>query len=256
MLGATLLQPWFPEKATELQFKADYRFQYFNEVASSSGDVSYHARDNFVDVSLFGSAEGYGVEAELIVAGTKKYSTHLDCFKLTGLCELYNDSVGDPYSLMVGVSAIIPTTHALDDISSFHHGHFEMETHLSIGKEEICYDQWQTRYWALIALGCAFDKGSPWARLRLQYENHWNELFTTAVFTQGLWGFGGKSLDVRSFEGYGAIAHRSIEVGASLCAETECGARLSLEYIYRPYAHDYPQDCSLFTIGLLYPFAI
>lgn len=253
---STVTEPWFPEKSVELQARADFLFQAFNTVQSGHGDFSYRARDSFLDLSALGSLEGYGAELEAIFSDTKDHSFYPDSFRLTGRYQIYNDSVDGPVSLMAGITAIIPTTAGLDDISSFHHGHFEAELHLAVGKENICYDRWTSRYWAVVALGCATDEGSPWVRADAHYESRWDESLALEAFVRSLWGCGGNAVRRHDFEGYGSIDHRSVDVGAGLSYLTECDFTISLGYAYRVYARNFPQHASLVTLDLLYPFAL
>jgi hypothetical protein len=252
----TVLQPWYPEKLLELQARADYLFQAFNTVESSAGDFSYHGRDSFLDLSVLGSVEGLGAELEIILSDTHAHSFYPDCFKLTGRYQIWNDSVGDDVSLMGGLTLIAPMTEGLDDISSFHHGHFEAEAHLAVGKEVICYERWTSRYWAVGAIGCAIDEGSPWLRGDVHYENNWDSNLTLHLFLKTLWGLGSNAVHKHHFHGYGSIAHRSIDVGAQLSYLTNCDLTIALGYAYRPYAHNFPKNVSLFTLDLLYPFSL
>ena len=132
-VDATVQQPWYPEGAVELQARAEYLYQAFNEVESSHRNFYYRSRDSFLNLSVLGALEGYGAELEALLSDTRHHSIYPDCFKLTGRYQVLNDSVSDPVSIIAGMTAIIPTTHGLDDIGSFHHGHFEVEAHAAIG---------------------------------------------------------------------------------------------------------------------------
>lgn len=252
----TVLQPWYPEGALELQARADYLFQTFNKVDSSSGNFNYRTNDSFLDLSILGALEGYGAELEVVISDTRHHTIYPDCFKLTGRYQVLNDSAGDCVSVIGGVSAILPTTAGLDDISSFHHGHFEGEAHISIGKELICYNSWTDRFWAVGTIGCATDKGSPWLRANFNYEKNWNNAFFIQLFVNTLWGLGGDAIQRHGFEGYGPIAHRSVEVGSKISYFSECGTIYSLGYAYRPYAHNFPKNANLVMLNILYPFNI
>lgn len=252
----TVTEPWHPERAVELQARADVLFQAFDVVESSGGDFSYRSRDIFLDISALGSLEGFGAEIEAVLSNTKAHTIYPDCFKLTGRYQFLNDSAGDLFSLMAGITVIAPTTEGLDDIGSFHHGHFEAEAHLAIGSESVCRDQWRSRVWALAAIGCAADAGSPWVRANFNYEMHWRDDAVLRGFVNTLWGLGGNAIYRHRFHGYGSIAHRSVDIGAALRYTAECDLTVSFGYAYRVYAHDFPKNANLFTVDFLYPFSL
>lgn len=251
----TVLQPWFPERSIEIQGRADYTLEAYDTVQSSDGNFHYHARDSFLDLSLLTSLEGFGAEIEAVISNTHHHSLYADCFRLTGRYLALNDSVGDPVSLMAGLTLTLPTTHGLDDISSFHHGHCEIEATLAIGKETICYDRWTSRYWAVAGFGCATDEGSPWLRADLHYENNFDSFLTLHLFVNTLWGLGHNAITPH-FHGYGSISHHSVDIGTKISYYTECDLTLSLGYSYRPYSHNFPKNTNIFMLDLLYPFSL
>lgn len=253
---ATVLQPWYPEKMAELQARADYSFESFNEVESSGGNFHYKARNSFLDLSLLGSIEGYGVELEAVISDTKKHSFYPDCFKLTGRYLLLNDSVGDYLSVIAGLTVIIPTKVGLDDIGSFHHGYFESEAHLAVGRETVCGDWWTSRWWAVGAVGCATSEGSPWFRANASYETNWDRTIFLRAFVNTLWGLGRDAVHRHPFRGYGSVAHRSVDVGTHVSYQTDCDLLLTAGYSFRLYAHNFPKNVNVFTFNVLYPFAL
>lgn len=248
------MQPWYPEKSLEIQARADYLFQAFDTVQSSHGDFSYRAQDSFLDLSLLGALEGWGAEVEVVISDTKQHSLYPDSFWLTGRYQIRNDTVGDPVSVIAGITAIVPTAAGLDDLSSFHHGHFEGEIHLAVGKETVCYDWWTSRYWAAGALGCALDEGSPWFRACFNYETNWDRTYFLHAFVKTLWGFGGNAIHRPHFDGYGSIAHQSVDLGARLSYLTESNLTISLGYAYRVYAYNFPEHANLVSFNLLSAF--
>lgn len=252
----TVLQPWYPERGVELQGRAEYLFQGFNTVRSTDHNFSYRARDSFLDLSVLGSVEGYGAELELILSDTKAHTFYPDSLKMTGRVQLTNDSAGDDLSVIVGATAILPTSHALKDISSFHHGHFEGELHVSLGKEIVCYNWWTSRYWSLCSLGCATDEGSPWLRINFNYESNWERQYFFHLFVNSLFGFGRKPIHKDHFHGYGSVAHRSIDLGGRLSYLFENDFTISLGYAFRVYAQNFPEYANLVTLSVVYPFSL
>ena len=76
------------------------------------------------------------------------------------------------------------------------------------------------------------------------------------IFFHSLMGLGDKNLNLCHFKGYGAIAHRSIDIGMQYSYLFENLSKLHLKYAYRVYAKNFPLNSQCFTIEYCYDFAL
>lgn len=250
-------KPWYPTLG-EVQAKADYLFQYYRKVDGSHGGVHRVSYDSFLNASAGVSVLNYYVEADLLLAHTRHQHFDVDSYLLEGRYQLMNDvTAEDCYSVIVGATLGKTTQTALHDFSSFHHARFESELHVSIGKEFSFKEYWLSRWWGVFCLGLG-DSGSPWLRFNLNWEQNCWERHKWGLFMNTLYGLGGENISkYKKFEGYGPIAHRSIDLGSSysyLFEFCNTNAEISLSYAFRVYAKNFPEYANLFTISILYPF--
>lgn len=248
-------QPWYP-KALELQGEVSCLYQTYRKVASGR-ELHYSSDDFFLSTSLGASAFKWYGEVDLVMAKTRKRNFAMDSYQLEVRYQLMDDVTAEnPVSLITGVVLGKATHPAVEDFSSFHHARCEAEMHVSIGKEFSCLDYWISRFWSVLALGVG-DTGSPWIRFNVNWEkNHWDK-HSWGLFMNSWWGLGGNNLrHAHDFEGYGPIAHRSIDLGASYRYQFDFGGKVTLSYAYRVYAKNFPQNASLVTLSFLYPFGI
>ncbi|NGX42519.1 MAG: hypothetical protein K940chlam7_00799 [Chlamydiae bacterium] len=253
-LSGTELMPW-TERDLELYPRLDYLFQHYNSVHTSSGSRHHSSDDHFGTVGLSASYGSWSAELEAIFANTRHRSFGFDNFKVTGRYQWFNDVVGDFVSITTGITLIKASSVALDDLSSFHHGRNEAELHVSVGKEISCLDYWASRGWGVIAVGVA-DHGSPWLRGQLAWEKNFQRTTHLRLFVNALYGLGGDSLSIKSFDGYGSISHRSLDIGARISKTTDCWGIFRLEYAHRVYARYFPKCASLIQFSYLYPFGL
>ncbi len=241
MLFATDFAPWY---GNDLEFhpRETYIFQkYCNNT------------NNILISGLEGSYDVYQIDAELNLSHTKARRFGFDDFHLTGRYRFLNDIVGDPVSVVAGVTLIRACHKSVKDKNTFHHGLNEAEFTASVGKEESMGDDWTSRSWALGALGTS-DRGSPWARLDLVWEKNYCHRRFLRIFANSLFGFGSRNLHSRHFSGYGDIRHRSIDLGFEYKMYVIETSELTLGYSYRPYAENFPKQVNSFMIRLMYPF--
>ncbi|MGK5594636.1 MAG: hypothetical protein ACSNEK_04675 [Parachlamydiaceae bacterium] len=249
-LSATEFAPWF---GNQYQFEARYRalYQKYHRVGRH-----HHADDLFSQLSLsFSPDPKVNGEAEILFADTRYRDFGFDSGKVTGRCLLLNDIIGDPVSLTSGLSFTFPIYSGLHDTSSFHTGTVETEAHLAVGKEYSCLDQWYQRQYALFAIGIA-TQGSPWIRLQYSWEERLCYGWAYELFAKSVFGFGKRRLHISDFNGYGAIAHRSIDLGIKLNYILDFSGILSFEYAYRVFAQNFPKNTHLVQLTYFYPFSL
>jgi len=246
--------PW-TERDLEIYPRGCYLYQTYNEIDTSSRTVRRHGDDHFFSAGLFGSFDVWSVDLEAIIAETRRQHFCLDSFRLTGRYLWYNDIVGDPFSLMTGITLIKATTSALHDISSFHHGKLEGESFISIGKERTCWDDWLSRWWGCLGIGVG-DHGNPWIRGQLAWEKNFQRNRHVRFFLNTLVGLGKHTLSVDSFDGYGPIRHRSVDIGIRFSKRTDFCGIFRLGYARRIYACNFPRGAHFLFFSYLFPFGL
>lgn len=253
---ATELMPWF-DTNLQIEARTSYTFQTYPSLAGNRHCRHYSSDDSFLTASLYLSAlEMLNLELELTAAETHKHDFGFDNFRLTARYLWLDDIIGDPVSLITGLTVTQAVHRSLHDPSSFHHGKIEAELHASLGRELTCHDTWILRWWGALGIGQA-DVGWPWIRGNFTTEVRVADGQWARGFIHTLWGLGHKSIhSPHSFHGYGPIRHQSIDLGAGYDYRFDIWGTLSLEYAFRVYARNFPKHANRITISYLYPFGI
>lgn len=250
---ATELSPW-PGNFLEIETRAFASYQTFRHVNSGCGNFAYPSDDLFTNFSLSVCPyPGWDAEVEILFADTRHRNYGFDSGKATGRYFFLDDIDGDPVSLSGGISLIMPIHSALRDIGSFHHGMAELEGHIAVGLEKSYRTVWVERQFAVFGCGIA-TQGSPWLRVNYFYERSFCNEFSLQFSLNSLFGLGKRCLYKRGFNGYGAIAHRSIDAGIKLNYEFNYSGTLSLEYSYRIYAKNFPRNVNILQLSYFYSF--
>jgi hypothetical protein len=258
----TEYEPWLGNFG-ELEWRSDMRFQTYHHLLEGDKARPYASDDLFLETGLGTTIFNFGLEVEAIGANTRRQSG-IDQIKATIRYNWFNDVAGDPLSLMTGFSFDQCSVDALHDPSSFHHGRAEAECFVSMGKEfaydfydDLLYDAaWSSRVWAMGAIGASPDKGSPWCRATLAYEKRFLQKHQLKLFVNGLYGYGGRNLDLDDFHGYGPLRHESVNVGFRYSYLIDLFGTASLEYSNRVYARNFPANVSQIMLQVLYPFGL
>lgn len=257
--------PWFPTEY-ELQAKAGYLFEYFRQVASS--DYSFHkqASNHFYNFNIGGAYYDYHdydayknwyAEADLIFLSNHKHRFGMDSISLGGRYQLMDDvGLEDPFSLVAGAFLSKATKPSLHNLGSFHHGQVELGMFLSAGKEFDCGKYWVTRGWGSLGAGLA-DVGSPWLEGSLHVERNYRNIHCFMLSIAGLYGLGGNNLHPKMhFKGYGPIKHGSLDLNLSYAYTLESEGIISICYIHRLYARNFPANANMFFLNINYPFSL
>ena len=231
--------------------------QSYRSVDAAHGKRRRHANDNFCFTSLAIAKDELNAELEITGADTGAHHFGWDNIQLTGRYSWTNDVVGDPVTIVTGLTLRRAWKQAVNDLSSFHHGRTEGEIHVAAGKEFVCEQFWMSRMWGLFAIGTA-DKGSPWLRSSVNWECNWWDRHEVRLSVRGLCGLGGNGLNLnKPFRGYGPIRHRSLDfaVRYSYFVETLDG-RCELEYSHRVYAKNFPKNANCILATFHYAFGL
>ena len=225
---------------------------------------------NDARIALFGA---YSLEGELLASLSACRDASLEALRLTARMLLTNDSVGEPFSSMVGYSFTAPTNQALHDINRFYHGRYESEFHYAIGREFAPDSEWLQRTWGVGTIGIT-NRGSPWIRLHLAWETRlgWEtclclekrlELFATSEIGLGRHCFPAHAIRPcsrhccpRHFPGYASIRYRFIDLGFIYRQEIENIGDFTLRYTARVFAYNFPGREQALYIALTVPFSL
>lgn len=255
MCAATDLKPWFGREY-EFEIRTTLLYQNYDSLAIPHHSSEIHtANDVFLTLSVAYPFRRYCGEFEATAAHTHHQHYRWDNFRVTGRYQWMDETDGCPFSLVTGITITEPYSRALHDISSFHHGHIEVEAHLSFGKKYgyPCSQLYLFRWWNVIGIGKA-EEDDPWYREEVACEFAYDTIHQFRGFIHALWGAGGKHLRPHDFRGYGDIKHRSIDLGVRYSYTLDCWGTLSLQYARRVYARNFPADANLVTFEYYFPF--
>lgn len=254
---STQLLPWYGE-VYEIESRTTFGYQTYRDIDSGSRLVRHPSDDYFLHGSLsssFGYEQVWAAEIEATVADTRHHHFNLDNIRLTGRYLLADDVLGDPLSIVVGITGTQAIAISVNDISSFHHGKLEGEFHLSLGRETVFEEDCLSRWWLLAAIGTA-DVGWPWLRGMATLEWRLGKQSEFSLFAHWLQGFGSHRLKTHEFHGYGNIRHHSLDIGFRYIYEIDCFGSFYIEYINRPYACNFPAHVNIIKLNLFYPFGL
>lgn len=255
LVGATEYAPWYP-RDVELQTNSTLLYQSYKWVNTPKGFRHKGSDDLFLNLSGAIYYTVYGVELETSFAHTHhQKKMDWDSLSLTGRYQLYDDVLGDPFSLVIGGTVRQVFKVALHDRSCFYHGGIEGEIHLAAGVETSLEQFWVTHLWGVLGAGLS-DRGSPWIRFNAAWERNWWDQHALAVFLNTLWGLGGEGLHPKHFHGYGSIKHDSIDLGLTYTSTLKCGGSISFGYSRRLFAQNCPQNVNRAFLTFYYPIGL
>lgn len=255
--NAAELKPWLGN-FYEFELRSDITYRHYHFLAENEHLKKSVSNDVFLNLSLCNAIPDprIGIEFEITEARTREQRGDIDQLKLTSRYWWLDDIAGDAVSLIAGLVYTQAFSKSLKDVSSFHHGLYNGEFFVSMGKE-ISDDGmlWGSRWWTVFSVGVA-EQGSPWLSLSFDYEKRWMEKHGGGLFCKTLWGLGGKNLEAHHFRGYGPINHQSVDVGVRYTYEIDYFGHASIEYSFRPYAKNFPAYTHSLLAQILYTFGL
>jgi len=255
LCSGTDLKPWYP-RYLEFQSRFTYLHQQYSEIDTKVGCIERGANNDFYTGSLQLAYDVYCGELETTFSGTRRHHLGPDNIKGTFRYQILDDVIGDPVSLVAGVSLSQVFSLALKDVSVFHHGQLEGELNVALGSECSTWTSWLSRWWTIVALGTG-DHGSPWVRGELDWEYNWHEKHRLRIFTDMLFGLGGQRLRLFvPFEGYGPVRHQSVDFGVVYRYALVSDGALSIGYSRRLFARNCPKEVNFYFVQFLYPFGL
>lgn len=252
---ATDHQPWLGN-SFEFQWRNSLLHQQYKHIASGVYNYRYSSNDFFLNTSISNAIFHYGLQLELIAASTRHQRANIDNVRATGKYLIFDDVNKDYVSLLAGLTLSGVSHGALNDVSSFHHGRFEGEFFLSVGKELTrAEDDWKSRVWLMSGFGLA-SQGSPWlsGKINFDYRPYYHHAFN--LNTSLLVGLGKHWFYFHKFNGYGAIQHTSIDIGAKYTYFWGLIGTINFEYFYRIRARNFPTNVHGCKLEILTTFGI
>lgn len=247
-------EPWFGN-AFEWILKTDYTYSRFTSVANSVCPLSSPSNDHLVVLDLLFSPPEYSAtfEAELVETPRQPFSWR--SFALQAEKEWLDDIAGDPVSLATGLNFRAVSTKSLHDISSPYHANGNLEATVSVGKEWSQEAFWTNRLYALFGVGCG-NRGSPWVRSLLSYGYNIEDTHHFSLWGETYIGTGEQTeVLIDHFDGYGKIAHRSLDLGVSYAYLFSIWGSFHFEYVRRVIARSFPERVNFFTFRYELPFS-
>jgi hypothetical protein len=249
------VMPWI-ENEVEMEIRAETLFQSYNSIQNPRHDFKRHEQDYFWTLSASFPFRNYRGEFEFTAAHTRHQCRRIDNYRISWCYQWLDDTLDDdPLSLMTGIILTEPMTRALQDVSSFHHGHIEGEFFLSFGQRfgPSCSKDYSFRYWNVCGVGTA-DFGSAWIREDAAMEFNDQDVQYLRLFTNTLWGLGRHHIRPQCFKGYGKIKHRSIDIGCRYGVLLGCFGTLSVQYARRVFTRNFPKNANLVLLEYDLPF--
>lgn len=249
-------EPWLGN-VYEFFFDAHYTFSFYTHVANGRPSTKHSSYDHqFLGGIGFTPSQYWDLDLEVEVTNTTTLSWNLRSVALQGRYLWLDDVIGDPISLTTGLSLRGVPHRNLRDTSCPYPGEADIELSLCAGKEWSTGPFWTARVYGLGAVGIA-NRGSPWTRLFCALEGNYDDRHQFQLSARGEFGFGAENfVNVDHFRGYGNIHHQSVDLGAAYRYQFLVWGRLSFEYVYRIYAHAYPERVNYFTLWYHLPFSL
>lgn len=230
--------PWI-ERPLQLIPHIELRAEAFDHLDSKGKQISYHARNLFLDGSLyFAPSSGLSYEIGTTISKTKDHPYLIDSFHQAARYALYDDALGDPFAWTIGIEISEVFRRSLHDPSAFHRGLFEVELHTAQGIECPWDCDWSYRLYALEAIGMGHN--APWFRafFATELESQTGHLFGAKL--EGYLGFGDHALSLCHFSGYGPLAYRLIDASLYYRLRTDDWTLYEVGLLFRPYSRNVP----------------
>ena len=247
--------PWLGN-LMEFEFDAAYTYSRFTHVQNASPQLKHPSNNQFLDFALgFTPLETLDVQLEMEFAHTPRQAWGYQS-TIAQVRQLWLDDVmGDPISLVFGVSVREVSSRSLKDVSCPYHARVNYEGNLAIGKEWSEDWYWQMRTYAYGAFGVG-NKGSPWITSILAVEGNYEDRHQGKLFAEGYFGLGGRNhVDPHHFHGWGKYHHQSIDIGIRYRYLTQIWGNFSISYAYRVWAHTYPEHVNTILLRYELPFS-
>ncbi len=251
-----VVDPWY-QTVGEFQFRPAYSYSYYPSVSQATNPSSYHSHDQLIALNLGAQFwPNWDVQLESDFSQTRRLNWGTERVGLQLRYLFLDDVAGDPVSMSFNLQSYFVPTRNMRDVSSPYHAQGNIELGAAVGKEIDQTFDWLFRFWGFLGVGMA-NRGYPWVRPLLMAEMKVQSAHKLKIFTEGYVGFGHRHrVNIDHFNGYGKIAHRSIDLGLSYTYLFRIWGALGVQYGFRVYAHSFPQHASTFKVEYRLPFSL
>ena len=229
------------------QPKAAFTVETFQESGEAAKWGKFSLSNTFPD--------SYGIEIWAVEAWTPEQKGSIDHFGVEGAYQIWDQLQGDPCTLTARLVLQQAFLWSLRDPASFHHGKREKELLLSFGRESFIEQEWTTRWFGATKVGIA-ERGSPWLQGICGIAGQWQDKHQVSLKMHYLAGLGSRRLSFHHFNGYGEIAHRSMELSVGYTYSWAFSGQLHLGYANRLYAKNFPHHWQQYLLQFIYPFGL
>jgi len=249
------IEPWFTD-LYELQLIPEFSYFRYTEVNHASSQLKTPSNNYLFSVDLGATAtEYFSADVEVEFLNTPQHPFNFLSGAVQGRFQWMDDVVGDPVSLVTGISVRGVPHFWLTDLSCPYHGEINTELSIATGREWSQGPYWRFHLFGYGALGIA-NIGAPWSRLIGSFQTNWRDTHELNLFANGYFGFGGiHEIHPKHFHGYSSIHHQSIDLGAGYSFLFTLWGKLSLDYAYRVFARSYPERVNTLTLSYQLPFS-
>ncbi len=253
---ATDLSPWFPPPL-EIQSHANVLYEKVDRIQSPLGDFLAPSQNASFHTSLSASPLPFWcLEGEIYLTHAQDIAFAFEAAYFTLRYAWTDDIIGDPFTLVTGITAAFPNKRFLRQFSFDYHGTLNTEVHVTVGKEWSCQEEWLLRAWALAGLGVA-NRGNPWFHWITSLECRSSACTSLGIYADATHGFGSQNLSAhRPFKGYAAVGHQAIDLGGYARYCMKYFGTWTLAGWYNVWSVNFPIHYWGATLSLCLPFSI
>jgi hypothetical protein len=249
-------KPWLGN-VYEFELQSAFAYSVFNKVEGASVQLRHplHNRVIALDLGLTPSGQfDFQIEGEF--AKVESINWGLRSGAVQGRFQFLDDISGDPVSLVMGLNVRGAPHRFLKSVSTPYASEFNLEITGAVGKEWSKEGQWTMRGYGFAAIGMG-NRGYPWTRELLVWQQQWQNTHRLTLFAEGNIGFGPKQhVNVRHFNGWAKVQHQSIDLGLAYGYQLSVYGLLSATYAYRVFAHNFPEHVNFFMLSYCLPFSL
>lgn len=255
-LAALQTSPWIGD-TYEFYLRSDVIYSQYRKIDQAVEQPTYLYRNYLTREGIsFALSSSLEVEMEVELARTPHQLYGFRSVALAGKYLLLDDVAGEPLSIAIGANVRNVGVRANKDVSSPYASFWNFEGAAFLGKEFTKTDVWRTRGYLMATLGIAH-QASFWNRFELAFEGKLGKSNVGKVFCLSYLGYGlEKSVDIDHFNGWGKIAHRSIDIGVQYRYLFQFWGELGLSYAYRALAISYPRGEQTIALSYTLPFSL
>lgn len=248
--------PWM-ERVLELEARTTQEYTHSSTIDGKEGTFDKRLYNNVTTLAaLVTPWATINTEFDLSFNQTQKYDFNLDAFTIAARRQWMNDRVDDLVTVTTAAALCIPYWGHLRDLSSQHHGKFEVELSCSVGRELAVS---QERYWPLwAAFYCGQSlEGRPWLGGELHcgfvcHQTHRVDLFAAAERGLGT----DRLKESTHFLSWSHMHYEWVDLGMRYTYDNDRLWSAYAALASRVVAHLCPKNVLSIEAGLVIPFGL